>query len=129
MGTSSKLVAVFVVGAWIAVEGCAGDSHAEATRSKRAAARPQRAQEIKLSVTSAGFVPAKVTVTAGKPVTLVVTREATRTCATHIVIKDFGIHKPLPLNQAVRVTFTPARPGRIRYACAMDMIAGVIVVE
>ena len=129
MGTSSKLVAVFVVGAWIALAACAGDTHAEATRSKRAAGRPQRAQEIQLSVTSAGFVPATVTATAGKPVTLSVTRTAERTCATHIVIKDFGIHKPLPLNQAVRVTFTPARPGRLRYACAMDMIAGVIVVE
>jgi plastocyanin domain-containing protein len=70
-----------------------------------------------------------VKVKAGQPVKLVVTRKIERTCATDIVIKDFGINKPLPLNQAVEVNFTPAKPGKIRYACAMDMIAGVIIVE
>ena len=41
----------------------------------------------------------------------------------------FGIQKALPLHQAVEVDFTPQKTGKIRYACAMDMIAGVIVVE
>jgi plastocyanin domain-containing protein len=62
-------------------------------------------------------------------VKLVVTRTVERTCATDIVIKDFGINKPLPLNQPVEVELTPTKPGNIRYACAMDMIAGVIVAQ
>jgi plastocyanin domain-containing protein len=33
------------------------------------------------------------------------------------------------LHQAVEVDFTPAKTGKVRYACAMDMIAGAIVVE
>ena len=60
---------------------------------------------------------------------MMVTRKTDRICAKDIVVKDFGINKALPLNQSVEITFTPSKPGQIRYACAMDMIAGVIVVE
>ena len=86
-------------------------------------------QVVTMEVTVEGFVPAQVKVKAGQPVKLVVTRKTDRTCATEIVIKDFGINKPLPLNQPVEITFTPSKKGQIRYACAMDMIAGVIMVE
>jgi plastocyanin domain-containing protein len=86
-------------------------------------------QVVTMEVTVEGFVPAQVKVKAGQPVKLVVTRKTDRTCATEIVIKDFGINKPLPLNQPIEITFTPSKAGKLRYACAMDMIAGVIMVE
>ncbi len=86
-------------------------------------------QVFTIEVTQEGFVPAEIKAKAGKPVKLVVTRKVERTCATEIVIKDFGINKPLPLNQPVEVTFTPDKPGKYRYACGMDMIKGVILVE
>ncbi len=60
---------------------------------------------------------------------LVITRKVENTCATDIVIKDYGINKPLPLNIPVEITFTPTKPGRIRYSCPMDMITGEIVAE
>jgi len=86
-------------------------------------------QVIELAVTADGFVPESFKVHAGHPVKLVVTRKVERTCATAIVIKDLEISVPLPLNKAVELTFTPAKPGKVRFACAMDMIAGEIVVE
>jgi plastocyanin domain-containing protein len=101
---------------------------ASATLAKGATAK-NAAQVIEISVTGDGFVPAQVKVKAGQPVKLIVTRKTDRTCATEIVIKYFGIKQPLPLNQAVEVTFTPTKAGSIRYACAMDMIAGVVIVE
>jgi plastocyanin domain-containing protein len=82
-----------------------------------------------ITVTRNGFVPARVHLKAGQPVRLVVTRTVERTCATDIVVADFGIKKALPLNQPVEVAFTPRKAGAIRYACAMDMIAGSLVVE
>jgi plastocyanin domain-containing protein len=88
-----------------------------------------KAQVVEISVTGDGFVPARATVKAGQPVTLVVTRKVERTCATDIVLKDPGIKRALPLNQPVEVTFTPSKPGTVRYACAMDMIAGALAVE
>jgi plastocyanin domain-containing protein len=87
------------------------------------------AQRVEISVTSEGFVPATTKVKVGKPVTLVVTRKVDRTCATDIVIKDYGVNKPLPANVPVEVTLTPKKAGAIRYTCAMDMIAGELVAE
>ena len=93
------------------------------------AARPRGAQVVAIEVTGQGFVPARATVKAGRPVTLVITRKTERTCATEIVVKDYGVNQPLPLGQAVEVTFTPKKAGPVRYACGMDMIAGVLNVE
>lgn len=87
------------------------------------------AQVVQLSVTKDGFEPSSVTVKAGKPVKLVVTRSVERTCATDIVMKDFGVKQSLPLGTPVTVTVTPKKAGDYRYACGMDMIAGVLKVE
>jgi hypothetical protein len=92
-------------------------------------ARTRGAQVVAIEVTGEGFVPARAAVKAGRPVTLVVTRKTQRTCATEIVVKDYGVNQPLPLGQAVEVTFTPKKAGPVRYACGMDMIAGVLNVE
>ncbi len=86
-------------------------------------------QIVQLSVTKEGFVPSQVTVKAGQPVKLVVTRKTDRTCATEIVMKDFGVKEELPLEKPVTVNITPRKPGQFRYACGMDMIAGALKVE
>lgn len=84
---------------------------------------------IAIAVTEKGFEPASVTVAAGKPVTLVVTRQTTKTCATELVMASQGIRRDLPLGQAVEITFTPDKPGELSYACAMDMIGGKVIVR
>jgi plastocyanin domain-containing protein len=94
-----------------------------------AVAEPPPVRTIEMQVTKAGFVPDKLQVKKGQPLKLVITRTTERTCATEIVIKELGINQPLPLNKAVTVQFTPAKAGTLRYACAMDMIAGTIVVQ
>ena len=98
-------------------------------RTAAAASAPNRERKVVLTVTKKGFEPANVRLKAGEPVRLVVTRNVSRTCATELVVKDYGIHAPLPLGKPVEVRFTPKGPGTIRYACAMDMIAGRLVVE
>ncbi len=86
-------------------------------------------QVVQLSVTRDGFVPEQVKVKKGVPVKLVVTRKVDRTCATEIVMKDFGVHQALPLEKPVTVTVTPKKAGDYRFACGMDMIAGTLKVE
>jgi plastocyanin domain-containing protein len=100
-----------------------------AKEGKSGAAPAQADGRIQIQVTSDGFVPARAKVKVGQPVTLVVTRKTDRTCATEIVIKDYNINQPLPLNQPVEVTFTPKAAGKIRFACGMDMIAGELIAE
>lgn len=90
---------------------------------------PAASNRVEIAVTEDGFVPASVTVTAGQPVTMVVTRKTDKTCATELVMKDQNINQALPLNQAVEITFTPAQKGTLTYACGMDMIKGTVVVE
>lgn len=104
-----------------------GAKPAVAALVKFVATVPQR---VEVSVTRDGFiVPNAPKLKAGQPVTLVVTRSVEKTCATDIVIKDFGVSQPLPLNKPVEVTFTPTKAGNVRFACAMDMIAGSLKVE
>jgi plastocyanin domain-containing protein len=88
-----------------------------------------RERKIAVVVTSNGFEPSTINVRAGQPLRLVITREVDRTCATDIVIEDYGIKKALPLNKPVEVRFTPKKTGTIRYACAMGMIAGSLIVK
>jgi plastocyanin domain-containing protein len=101
------------------IAGCAPQAKQDSADSGRVA----------ITVTEQGFEPATVTVAAGKPVTLVVTRQTTKTCATEVVMAAHGINQPLPLGQAVEITFTPTEPGELTYACAMDMYRGKIIVK
>jgi plastocyanin len=104
----------------------AGD---HAAQPAAATAVQQAGQAIEIQVTGEGFVPDNIKVKKGQLVRLVVTRKTDRTCATEIVIRDQGINQKLPLNKAVTIEFTPSKSGQLRYACGMDMISGVIVVE
>jgi len=91
-------------------------------------AKPAAGQTVAMKVTANGFEPDKVQARRGEPLTLVITRTTEKTCATEIVVKDYGINTPLPLDKPVSVTFTPSKSGPVRFACAMDMIGGVVVV-
>jgi plastocyanin domain-containing protein len=85
---------------------------------------------LQMLVTDAGFEPSSIKVKKGEPVKLVITRKTDKTCATEIVIDEYGIRTPLPLNTAVTVAFTPTKTGQLKYGCAMDkMIGGVLFVE
>lgn len=107
-----------------------GEKVVEAKAAKaEKAAEPKPPQVIEISVTKEGFVPKEVKVKVGQPVKLLVTRKIDKTCAKEIVIKDYNVNEPLPLDKTVTVTFTPNKTGPTRFACSMDMIAGVIVAE
>ncbi len=106
--------------------GCSRTSSAGAGASGGAAAGPQT---VAIEVTDRGFVPAQASVRAGSPVTLVVTRKTDATCAKEIVLADEGIRRALPLNEAVRIDFTPKSAGRIQYVCGMGMVSGTLQVQ
>jgi len=113
----------------LALFGCTARDQPSTISTQDAARTGTAARRIEMTVTPAGFVPALAHVKVGEPVTLVITRTTDRTCATDIVIKDYGINQPLPENKPVEVTLTPTKAGSIRYACAMDMMAGELIAE
>ena len=102
---------------------------ASALTAANSAPSRAREQRVAIAVTSRGFEPAALHVKAGELVLLVVTRKTDRTCVRDIVLKDYGIKQPLALNKPVEIRFTPRKPGAIRYACGMDMVAGSLIVE
>jgi plastocyanin domain-containing protein len=110
----------------IAVLALAVLSLAGVTASEAVAAEPRT---VEITVTENGFEPTPITVNKGEPVTLVVTRKTDKTCAKHLVLDEEKIKKELPLDQPVKITFTPRKSGELKYGCAMGkMIAGVIKV-
>ena len=82
-----------------------------------------------IAVTDTGFAPSSITVPAGKPVTLVVTRKTDQTCAKEIVFPEQNIRKPLPLDQAVEIALPASPKGEIVYKCGEDMLSGKVVVQ
>jgi plastocyanin domain-containing protein len=89
----------------------------------------EKVRRIQVQVTSRGFEPATIPVKVGTPIVLVVTRTTDRTCAKEFEIADRKLRKTLPLNRAVEIRFTAAKPCHVRFACGMDMVAGTLVVE
>lgn len=89
-------------------------------------------RRIDISVTEDGFLPKRLSVKKGEPVTLVFTRRTERTCAKDVVIyldDDKTVSRKLPLNQTVEVTVTFAKSGERGFACSIKMHGAAIVVE
>ena len=83
----------------------------------------------KIVVSEHGYEPAKVTLRAGVTVRLTFVRTTDKTCGTEVVFPLLNIKRALPLNQAVDIDFVPAQTGEVAFACGMNMLRGVIVVE
>lgn len=115
-----------------AMSGMAGmDMAAPAARGAKqtkASARHAAARTIEIQVTGE-FSPAEIHVKKGEAVNLVFTRTTDRTCATSVQIPALGVNEDLPLDKPVTVALKPAKAGKYRYSCGMDMIAGTLVVD
>jgi plastocyanin domain-containing protein len=108
-----------------AEQGCTKD-----TASAAPAGKPGEPRTIALTITEKGYEPSPITLQQGQPVKLVLTRTTEQTCATEIVLDEYNINTPVPLNQPVEVAFTPTKTGKLVYGCAMGkMISGVFMVE
>lgn len=136
MTMQSRIATMWALGALVTFAACDKKSPESATPTEHAnhatasAKSPAAgAQTVSVTVTEDGFEPSRLEVQKHKPVTLVVTRKTDQTCAKELVIKEHNIKVALPLNEPVKITFTPHESGELKYACGMDMISGVIVVN
>ncbi|MFK7988041.1 MAG: cupredoxin domain-containing protein [Sandaracinaceae bacterium] len=84
---------------------------------------------VRVEVGASGYEPGEIQATAGQPLTIEFTRVTDEGCGQELVIASQDIRRNLPLDEAVRVTFTPEESGRLRFTCGMDMYDGVIVVQ
>jgi plastocyanin domain-containing protein len=91
--------------------------------------RTQDVQTAKVLVTEQGFEPAKVTLRASVPARITFVRTTDKTCGTEVVFPALNITRPLPPNEPVAIEFTPEKTGEISFACGMNMLRGVIIVQ
>jgi len=94
-----------------------------------AAATPQKEAPQTVRITEKGFEPPRVAVAAGKPARVAFLRTTDSTCAKEVQFPSLNIKRALPLNETVVVEFTPAKTGEIAFACGMNMLRGVVVVQ
>jgi hypothetical protein len=86
-------------------------------------------QHFSVRVTAKGFEPDALTLQAGRAVRITFTRTTDETCATEVAVPDYGIRKPLPLNQPVTVEFVPKKGTAAGFVCGMNMLKGALVVR
>jgi RND family efflux transporter MFP subunit len=102
---------------------------ATATPPASTGSDPADIQSAKIVVNEQGFEPAKVTVRARTPARLTLVRTTDKTCGTEVVFPSLNIKRALPLNEPVVIEFTPSKSGEIAFACGMNMLKGVVVVQ
>ena len=97
-----------------------------------ALAEPKPTPRFDIAVTKRGFEPDNITVPASTPLTLVFTRKTDQTCSKSVVIvidDKQRIERDLPLDTAVEIAVTFPKPGKLGFACGMNMSRGTIVVQ
>ena len=86
-------------------------------------------QTARIEVTRNGYEPGSFTLKRDVPARITFRRTVESTCATEVVFAEYGINRPLPLNQDVVVTFTPRKSGEFAFTCGMNMHRGKLIVS
>lgn len=83
-----------------------------------------RVQEATVTLTQKGYQPGLVRLKQGIPARITFVRRFEATCATEVIIPEYGIRRELPMNQPVTVEFNPTKTGEIGFTCSMKMVSG-----
>lgn len=83
---------------------------------------------IPINVNDAGYDPSKISARPGEKLELEITRRSKSACGEQIKVGD-GPLVDLPVDKAVKIAVTAPASGEVRFACGMDMMTGVIVVN
>lgn len=84
---------------------------------------------IKITVSKEGFTPKAIEIKAGRPVMLAFIRIDQENCGNEVVFPSLNIKKELPLGKVVTVDIPAEKPGEFNFACGMDMLKGIVMVE
>ena len=88
-----------------------------------------KVQTAKVLINERGYSRTSIKLRRGVPTRLTFLRQTDVTCATEIVIADYGIRRDLPLNVPTVISFTPKRTGQVGFSCGMNMMRGKLIVQ
>ena len=114
------VVIIISVGAFVFVKG-------NAEKNLDGESEGNNIQEITLSMRNYNYYPNTITVREGIPVRIRLDKTVTG-CYRSFTIREFGVVKNL-ITPEDYVEFIPDKKGTFRFACAMGMGTGTIVVE
>lgn len=97
-------------------------------RKTHTAAEREGIQQVEVTV-KGGYSPDVVRVRQGVPVRMVFDRQESGECTSQVVFADLGIRQSVPAFGQTTVEFTPQQPGRLEFACGMNMVHGAVLVE
>jgi plastocyanin domain-containing protein len=80
-------------------------------------------------VVDGGYKPGRINIQEGERVRLKFLRKDYSPCTREVVFAALGIRRELPTNVPVVIEIPAQSPGEIPFACGMNMVRGVIVVE
>ena len=124
---------IITAAALILAAGCQDEKPATpagaSTQSAPAAAQADGVQTLNMNISGGEYQPASMTVRAGVPVRLNVTRDGKPTCGDVLTIPSQNISKPIPVNEVTTIEFTPRTAGDLEFTCGMNMMRGKIVVQ
>jgi len=84
---------------------------------------------IEVIVDNGVYIPARIEVPAGKPVTLRFFRKDPSPCAEKVIFSGLGLSRDLPLDKPQELTLTPEKSGEFEFTCQMGMYRGRLVVR
>jgi plastocyanin len=84
---------------------------------------------IRVTVSKEGFTPKAIEVKAGQHVTLAFIRIDQENCGTEVEFPNLNLKKELPLGKVVTVDIPAEKPGEFNFACGMNMLKGIVMVE
>jgi hypothetical protein len=90
---------------------------------------PAPSDAIPVTVSKAGFTPARVEIPAGRPARLAFTRTDAQNCGSEVVFPSLGLRKALPVGQTVVIDLPAKESGQFSFACGMGMYKGAVVVR
>jgi plastocyanin domain-containing protein len=99
------------------------------TQKKSGAKQNNRIQSVTIILNDKGYQPASFKLRRGVPARITFVRQVEITCATEVVLPDYGIKRELPMGEPVVVEFTPSKKGEFSFACGMNMVSGKIIVR
>ena len=85
-------------------------------------------QEVEITVRG-GYSPNLIRVRQGIPLRLVFDRQENSDCSSRVVFPDFGVSKSLAAFGRTTVELNPERVGEFGFACGMNMLHGILIVE
>jgi plastocyanin domain-containing protein len=94
-----------------------------------AATSAKTPRTVEMTLSEDGVSPSEVKATKGEPLRLAITRKTNSTCITGVVVQDYGINQPLPLNKTVLVDITPKASGKVRFMCPMGMAFATMIIQ